>query len=332
MTFVSLGDVARTLVTNRQSAALRTDMQRLTQELGAGRRAEIPGDASGPLAALAHRLTLLDGQSVALRETASFFAAAQDHLDHIARRTGDLGRQVAALGAPTPGSTVPRMGEAARQTLDDLVGALNAGQGGRALFAGVATTGAPVIPAADLMERAAAVASGVTSADELETRITAWFADPGGFRAEAYRGADRALAPFDLGGGVEVTQDLRADDPALVALLRDTVLIALAGSATTGIPLDDRARLQARAAQSILGGEGSLIARQEALGVAQERIDRQQARAATEIAALRAARTDLLAADPFETALALQDAQNRLDAFYTATARTARLGLAAFLR
>ncbi len=332
MTFVSLGDVARTLVANRQSAALRTDMQRLTQELGAGRRAEIPGASSGPLAGLTHRLTVLDGQGVALRETASFFAAAQDQLGRMTGRAGDLGRQVAALGSTAPGSTVPRTAEAARQTLADLVSALNAGRGGRALFGGVATTGAPVIPAADLMERAATVAAGATSAADLETRIANWFADPAGFRTEAYRGADRSLAPFDLSDGVEVTQNLRADDPALVGLLRDTVLIALAGSDAAAIPLDDRARLQARAAGNLLGAESALIARQEALGVAQERIDRQQTRAATEIAALTAARSDLLAADPFETALALQDVQNRLDAFYTATARTARLGLAAFLR
>ncbi len=332
MTFVSLGDVARTLVSNRQSAALRTDMQRLTQELGAGRKANIPGTAAGPLAGLAHRLTLLDGQGVALRETASFFAAAQDQLGRLAGRAGDLGRQVATLGSTAPGSTVPRTAEAARQTLDDLVSALNAGRGGRALFGGIATAGAPVIPAADLMERAAAVAAVATSAEDLEARVTAWFADPGGFRAEAYRGADRALAPFDLGDGGEVMQDLRADDPALVALLRDTVLIALAGSDAGAIPLADRAGLQARAAGNLVGGESALIARQEALGAAQERIDRQRTRAASEIAGLKAARSDLLAADPFETALALQDVQNRLDAFYTATARTARLGLVAFLR
>lgn len=332
MTFVSLGDVARTLVSNRQSAVLRADMQRLTQELGAGRKAEIPGAASGPLSGLAHRLTLLDGQGVVLRETASFFAAAQDQLGRMTDRAGDLGRQVVALGSTAPGSTVPRTAEAARQTLGDLVSALNAGWGGRALFGGVATTGAPVISAADLMDRAAVVAAGATSAEDLETRVANWFADPAGFRADAYRGADQSLVPFDLGDGVEVTQDLRADDSALVGLVRDTLLIALAGSDASVIPIDDRARLQARAAGSLLAGESALIARQEALGVAQERIDRQQTRSASETAALKAARSDLLAADPFETALALQDVQNRLDAFYTATARTARLSLAAFLR
>lgn len=330
MTFVSLGDLARSLATNRQSAALRTDLQRLTQELASGQRSD-PGDPRA-LSGIVHRTAVLESHVAALRETAAFFSAAQTSIGYVADRAGDLGRQVVTIGSTAPGSTVLRTAEAARQALDDMMATLNTSQGGRALFSGTETTEAPLIRADDLLAQLAPVIAGAATATDLYTRIDTWFADPAGFRSLAYRGGDDDLAPFDLGDGAVVTQGLRADDPAFVAILRDTAAIVLANSPAAPMPTAERAALQMQAGEGLIGRSGDLVTLQESLGAGQERIDRQQARLAAEIGGLQATRNDILSADPFETALALQEVQSRLEAFYAATARSSRLGLAAFLR
>jgi flagellar hook-associated protein 3 FlgL len=49
-------------------------------------------------------------------------------------------------------------------------------------------------------------------------------------------------------------------------------------------------------------------------------------------AALEMARNDMLGADPYATATALQDTQTRMEMLYLMTARLARLNLAEYLR
>jgi flagellar hook-associated protein 3 FlgL len=71
----------------------------------------------------------------------------------------------------------------------------------------------------------------------------------------------------------------------------------------------------------------------------QARIGAQEARAADGLAraearaaSLQIIRTELLEADPYETATALESATQRLDALYLVTARLSRLSLTEYLR
>ena len=65
---------------------------------------------------------------------------------------------------------------------------------------------------------------------------------------------------------------------------------------------------------------------------AEQKIAEATSRNSAELLALRIARSDILGVDPFEATSALTDAQNKLEALYSVTARLSRLSLVDFLR
>ena len=79
------------------------------------------------------------------------------------------------------------------------------------------------------------------------------------------------------------------------------------------------------------GAATGLIARQADLGLLQETAERATARNAAETTALSLARSDILSADPYETASALTQAEASLQNLYALTARLSRLSLTDYL-
>ena len=67
------------------------------------------------------------------------------------------------------------------------------------------------------------------------------------------------------------------------------------------------------------------------LGFATERLTDQADRNRSEFTALEYARGTLISADPYETAVELQNVQSRLDSFYTVLARSSGLSLVNYL-
>ncbi len=68
------------------------------------------------------------------------------------------------------------------------------------------------------------------------------------------------------------------------------------------------------------------------IGSAEQKIAEATSRNSAEQLALKIARSDILGVDPFEATSALTDAQNKLEALYSVTARLSRLSLVDFLR
>ena len=67
------------------------------------------------------------------------------------------------------------------------------------------------------------------------------------------------------------------------------------------------------------------------VGFAEARIEEAQTRNSAARVGLETARNQLLVADPYETAIRLEEAQFQLESLYSVTARTARLSLLNFL-
>lgn len=122
-----------------------------------------------------------------------------------------------------------------------------------------------------------------------------------------------------------------ADADAFRATLRAAALAALAGDDSLGMTAADRAALVETAGQDLLSAESGVIALRARVGYGQETIETVTTRLTAEGHALDLAISDLTAADPYDTASALEAAQLQLETLYAVQARLSSLGLAGYL-
>jgi len=335
MSLTSIGDLAQSFVLQRQSAAMKSEMGRLNVQLSSGQVADVSDHLDGNfghLADIERDLSLLETFRTTTEEARTFTGTMQTALGQVQGRAEALGRD-AILTADAPGNAdLGLVAAQARGSLDTIVTALNTDVAGRALFSGNAVDRAPLVPAGDLLSAARAAVAGVTDAAGLRSTLETFFNGPGGgFETLVYQGGTADLAPYRLGEGASVDLALRADAQPVRDTLRHAVTAALANDAA--LPLTDPARraLVRESGEGLLAAGRALTGMSAGLGATEARIDESASRIAAELTSLDLARSELVAADPFETATRLEEVQFQLETLYTLTARAARLNLASFL-
>jgi flagellar hook-associated protein 3 FlgL len=121
-------------------------------------------------------------------------------------------------------------------------------------------------------------------------------------------------------------------DPTLVETLEGLALAALVADGTLPGDAPGRALLARTAGSLLLGANTDLSSLRARVGTVEAQIADSADRNAAESTALKIARTGIIAADPYETATALEGVRTQIETLYTLTARLARLSLADFLR
>jgi len=321
MPLQSIGDMAQSFALRRQSVELNRQMDRLTQELSSGVASDIPRHLSGNLLQLAdveRDLSVLDARRDVARLATTDAEVMQTSLDRVQTTTGDL--QISTVTTE------------ARGALETITGALNSDVAGRALFAGNKTDTAPMASADVLLGALKSALSGATDTGDIRARLDTFFDDPaGGFATVVYKGGTDGLTPRDLGAGESVALDIRADDPALRDVMKQTALIAILDDASLGLSRQDRQELLGSAGEMLLNGQTSLTGLRADLGFAEERVSQAESRISAGLTSLNIARNDLISADMPSTAVELEQVQSQLETLYTLTARSARLSLVNFL-
>jgi flagellar hook-associated protein 3 FlgL len=236
------------------------------------------------------------------------------------------------VGQTVDGTAVTSLGVGANDTLGTIISALNAQVSGRPVFAGSSLGAVPLAGADQVMAAARTAVSGSVDAAGVRAALDIFFDTAGGgFETLIYQGGTADMSAYRLGEGEEVSLSIRADDPNVRSILKDTVMAALAADDTLALNAGERVSLIRESGASMMAGLDRLTGLRANLGFAEERIDQSISRNAAEQSSLRMARGDLLSVDLFETASALEQAQQRLETIYTLTARSARLNLLNFL-
>ena len=332
----SIGDLAQTFVMRQRNAQLQFRNQQLNQEVVTGQTSDPVRHLSGNLGQLSSMdrdLTVLESHRFAAVEARITTTAMQTALDRF--QTVGEGLASAALSGATlkNGPQLNIVSEQANQGLGDMVAALNTRSAGRALFGGTAVDKTPVASADAIMSAARSATNGASSASDVRAALDAMFDGAGAyFETSLYAGDDNGLAPFQLGEGEAVQLDIRATDPAIKDMLKNTVALALAGDPGIGLDLEQRQSLAGLAGSDLQGVQGGTTEIRARLGHAESRIEHATARLSTEMSALEQARDDLLAVDPYEAATELQSTQSQIEMLYNLTARSARLSLVSFLK
>ena len=126
--------------------------------------------------------------------------------------------------------------------------------------------------------------------------------------------------------------NITADRPEIRDALAAAVKVALLSDLSLPNGPADAEMVMKNATDELLEGATQITYLRGELGQTEEAIEIAETRANAQLSALQISRSDLLSADPFETATALEDATTRLESLYTITARLSRLSLTDFLR
>jgi flagellar hook-associated protein 3 FlgL len=167
--------------------------------------------------------------------------------------------------------------------------------------------------------------------EDIITAADAWFADPAGFDALVYSGSNTSLAPFVLSETERVSLDVRANDPALKEVLKNTAIAALADDPALGLSVPQKSALFGMVGLALQSSQDPITDLRSTVGLVEARIETIAARNQAERTTTEFARNALLEADPFETATRLESVQFQLQSIYSVTVRNSQLSLVNFL-
>jgi flagellar hook-associated protein 3 FlgL len=123
-----------------------------------------------------------------------------------------------------------------------------------------------------------------------------------------------------------------AADPALQELLKGMAMMALLSQGLMAGDAAERFALTQAASGTMLAAQPAFFDLRAAVGIGEAQIDKADTRLTSERVSLQRALSDLIAVDPYEAAVRLEETQTRLESLFAITARLSRLSLADYLR
>ena len=328
MSFLSVGDMAQSFVSQRQNFALKTRLATLSSELASGQ----VSDVAAKLGAQSRQLIGLDYET----ETTKAFLqnaqrAAQDlgsvqiHIGEIDQTLQSFLSDLVLDAGAGEAANILRASDTATTQFARVVNALNSANLGQSVFGGTSEQ-APMPDAETLLDRLRLAVLPAPDLAGLSASVDTWFASPTGFSAEVHTGTSRQI---QIGQGATVDVPATADDPAIAKVLAAIAKVALAdevASTAGGVNVFLTSTVsEAASAKSGIVAVAALVGRREQ--TADEALSGLVARQnANDIF-----RNQLTSADPFETATKFQEVEAQLQTSFAITARLSRLSLLDYL-
>ena len=121
------------------------------------------------------------------------------------------------------------------------------------------------------------------------------------------------------------------DDAEIRDLLKGYAIASLVAEGALSTDHNERLDLASMAGARLASSNAEITDIRARIGTEQAKIEAAQVRNDAEISALEQVRTNILQADPYETATRLQASEIQLETLYAITARLSRLNLAGYL-
>ena len=331
----STGDMAKFQLLQRNTSLVKSDIARHSSELTTGRTAKISEHLNGEvgkLGALEHGLAQVEAYNFAGEIAGQSIRIVQSSLQHIQGVLGDLVPGLLMATSNGAQDVIGPISNDAAGKFSAIVSVLNTQTGGRHVFSGKATDAPPLAPAEELVAELQVQIAGSASASEALPIIENFFLSAGGgFETMAYRGATGDNNAIKIGKYEQISNPARADNMAVRKTLMGVAIGALIDDGLFASSRSDRQQMLHSAAENLLNAQAELSELQGHVGEVEARIEYAQTANQTEKFALLKARSDLIGKDEFESAVALQNAQTRLEALYTLTSRMSRMSLVDYL-
>lgn len=336
MSHSTIGTRSQSFNSQRFNVKIRQQLNTLTNELSTGQTSDpsrhLKNDASR-ISSLDRRLALTESWIFSNKETSRILEMSQMSLNAVNSHRAELSGQLILVNDSSSDAQIDRLSKSAETVFGAMVSALNTQVGDRSLFSGNETETAPLASARLMLDDMAASVSGATTTTQVRNAIEFWFNDPaGGFSTMGYSGEVGAIAERNVGDGVSITLDARADAEELKGILKQTALAVMVDRAGATLGYDAKADLLRSAGQVLMQSAENIIDLQARIGASEEQVEASIAQFESENSALKINRNNMLSIDPLETATALEQTQIQLETHYTLTARLSRLSLTEYLR
>ncbi len=336
MTSLSIGDLANTFQLRRQTSGLKADLTRLGTELTSGRKTDLGATLAGdfgPYAGIERSLRAIAAYATANSEAAGMLEASQLALQNIQSMGHDLTPALLTASSARDPTLIGATAEDARQKFSAVVSTLNTSVADRTLFGGAATDRPALATGEEMLAGLVLAVAGETTAAGIVAAVDSWFDDAGGgFETTGYLGSSRDMGPLLIAEDETVRVDVRADDQVMRDTLKGYALMALIAEGSLDGNVAEQANLTSAAAEKMLASDGDVTDLRARIGAIESRIEDARARNAGEAAAYELARTELIGADPYQTATELQAVYSRIETLYTVTARIAGLSFTDYMR
>lgn len=333
--FTSVGDLSRFVLLRQSNAQLKTRLSVLSQEMTTGLKADVPAATGGNLGRLAQvqgRLATLESFNRSASLAQSETSALQAALEGIAG-LANRGPELQAAAAMEDDAALDMRAAQAAQDFRTAVRLINTEAGGRFALSGTEVGTAPLARAEDILALARTQVAGMTDPVAISDALDAWFRSnaAGGFLDQAFRGNTEATTT-GVSPDTTIQRDLNASAPEFRSLLKGLAMAALAGEPAAALPHGAKSALIRAAGRELSEASLGIVRARATLGMQQESIDQALARNAAEGSALSIARSDILAADPYQTASELTQTEANLQNLYALTARMTKLSLTDYIR
>jgi flagellar hook-associated protein 3 FlgL len=328
-------DIAQSMMLRRSGTSLRNSVAQLTEQLASGQYTDKSKALNGALTRLAH---VEHGIQLSERHVANadflttVLSAQQSALGRLGEITQELALDFQISTQGTDNLVMSEANSRARDGFADAIGILNTKVAGRFLFSGTSGQERPFADPNTILTALEASLPPSVSVNDIQDHVNTWFASGGGFDTIAYVGGDAATSGVNLGNGISVRPELSGAEQAFRDSLAGLALGALGETLAPTLSAAQRRTLLSLSSTALFGAEASRVGLQARIGATEARVDTAKLQAEVEATTLQIARSELLAADPYETATALEAATQRLDALYMVTARLSRLSLTEYLR
>jgi len=335
MNINSLGDLAMSMQMRRDTAAIKSELARATNEISSGYTSDILGSLKGDfsrLSSVESDLVRMEGYRSNIDEFDLLLSAQQGVLQKI-RQIGTVSSAFLSVPVGVTGPALSSFGAEGLTAFDATLQALNVQSGGRSVFSGTATDRSAVgdletILTAIELEVSTAAA---TTAVDVETVVDTWFAVGGGFDALGYTGGAASDTPIHLSDSEVANPLVTAQDDAIRHSLASHALAALVGRDLLSGDVAEQANLIRRSGEKLLQSDSELINLQSRIGLSEAVLERASVEVQTQKDALTLTKAELVEVDAYEAATRLQNAELRLQSIYTLTGRLSRLSLTEYL-
>lgn len=333
MSMVSLGDMAQTFMLRGQITRIKGGINRTTEELASGQKADVAQSLGGDttqLAALMRSKSLVES----FQTSASDHAVVAANMQSIVGQMLELGEELASplmTAAQSVSSEVfSTVGYDARARLVSAVNGLNTSIGGRYIMAGTATATPPLPRGEDFLTEVQSVVSGAATPQEVVSRLSDWFNGAIGYSDSVYGGGDGSN-PVPVSRTDRVALAVTANDPDVRRSLHGLAVAAVLDDPSLSLTLNQRQSLAKLAIEELDAGNAAAVNVAARIGSVEQQIESAQTRNSAESLIFESRIAKDLEADPYSLATELEALQTNLEMVYSITARLSRLHLSDYL-
>ncbi len=335
MISTTIGDMSRQLMLSRQTTRMKQSLSTLSQEISTGivrdKIRHVNGDVT-MLASLEQKIAASELQKSLSDSLQTILGGQQMVLGNMQADAERIAFDTLSMNDVTNMAQISRFISNFRAGFDNAVDVLNTKLAGRSLFAGDVGNEPALAPAGVILSELRSAMPAGLDASGLSDFVDTWFAEGNGFDTYGYVGGERISGAVALGSGINVNPNTTADHEAFRVTLAGYAKAALLAENEILNDPGDRRELVQKAALTVAMGASKIIDLSARIGMDEERTSIASVRAGNELSALSIARSELISADPHETAMKLEHVMTQLDLIFSITARMSRLSLADYLR